>query len=139
MVTASEAENYLARIREMVCSRCVERPPGGPPCAPLGKQCGIEMHLPQLIDSIHQVHSGSIAPYLETNQQQVCAHCPLLHSDVCPCPMERLVVLVVEAVEEVDEDGQRQPHHGDPVVVHFLSGHDRQIEKAIEVLRSQMK
>ena len=33
-------------------SRCIERPPGGPPCAPLGKECGIEMHLPAVIDAI---------------------------------------------------------------------------------------
>ena len=43
--TLIERGEYLAEIRKQVCSRCVERPPGGPPCAPLGKQCGVEMHL----------------------------------------------------------------------------------------------
>lgn len=102
MATATELDEYLAEIREEVCSRCIERPPGGPPCAPLGKACGIEMHLPELIESIHQVHSSSIAPYLDRNRAEICASCAFLHSSICPCPMDYLSVLLVEAVEEVD-------------------------------------
>ena len=42
MITETELDEYQDEIRNVVCSRCVERPPGGPPCAPLGKECGIE-------------------------------------------------------------------------------------------------
>jgi hypothetical protein len=108
MVTATEAEEYLAMIRENVCRYCPERPAGGPPCLPLGKACGVEIHLPELIDAIHQVHSGLIAPYIAHNQNQICARCAFLHSSVCPCPMERLAVLVVEAVETVDDERERR-------------------------------
>jgi hypothetical protein len=103
MVTQEEMVEYLNEIRREVCSRCVERPPGGPPCAPLGKQCGIEMHLPQLIDAIHDVHSASILPYLSNNREKICEHCPHLHSSICPCPMDYLSVLLVGAVEAVDQ------------------------------------
>ncbi len=103
MVTATERDEYLDEIRQQVCSRCVERPPGGPPCAPLGKDCGVELHLPQLIESIHQVHSSRIGPYLDHNRQEICEHCAFLHSSICPCPMDYLAVLVVQAVETVDE------------------------------------
>src|SRR5205807_190632 len=82
-----------------VCGRCVERPPGGPPCAPLGKRCGVEMHLPRLVDAIHDVHSDLVAPYLDNNRSKICAHCALLNSRCCPCPMDYLAVLVVEAAE----------------------------------------
>jgi hypothetical protein len=102
MATATDNLEYLAEIRKEVCSRCIERPPGGPPCAPLGKQCGIELHLPELIASIRQLHSNSIAPYLERNRKHICEHCALLHSSTCPCPMDYLAVLLVDAVEEVD-------------------------------------
>jgi hypothetical protein len=114
MLTEVELTEYLDEIRKQVCSRCVERPPGGPPCAPLGKQCGIEMHLPQLIDSIRAVHSDSIAPYLESNRQRICETCPQLHGDDCPCPMDYLAVLVVEAVETVDRrhDPSQLPSQG---------------------------
>lgn len=102
MVSQIELDEYLAEIREDVCSRCVERPPGGPPCAPLGKMCGVELHLESLIDSIHQVHSNRIQPYLDHNRNGICEKCAFLHSSVCPCPMDTLSMLVVQAVETVD-------------------------------------
>jgi hypothetical protein len=119
MLAANELNEYLDEIRHQVCSRCVERPPGGPPCAPLGKACGVEMHLPQLIEAIHLVHSNSLVPYLETNREHVCQHCSFLHSSICPCPMDYLAALVVEAVETVDERrraaGLERPGQVEPV------------------------
>jgi hypothetical protein len=103
MLTESEIQEYLDEIRKQVCSRCVERPPGGPPCAPLGKECGIEMHLSQLIDSIHEINSDYISRYLVHNREKICQDCALLKTDVCPCPLHYLTVLIVEAVETVDE------------------------------------
>jgi hypothetical protein len=103
-----ELKEYLDEIRQQVCSRCVERPPGGPPCAPLGKQCGIELHLPKLIDAIHEQRSDLIAPYLANNRRKICEHCAFLHSAVCPCPMDYLAVLLVQAVETVDERRERR-------------------------------
>jgi hypothetical protein len=108
MATEAELQEYLGEIREQVCSRCVERPPGGPPCAPLGKRCGVEMHLPELVDAIHGVNSPSIEAYLRNNRHQVCEHCVFLHSSICPCPMDYLAVLVVQAVETVDQRKARQ-------------------------------
>ena len=108
MVAEPELGDYLDEIRRKVCSRCVERPPGGPPCAPLGKECGIELHLPELIDAIHEVRSDSIVPYLLNNRHKICEHCALLHSSGCPCPMDYLAMLLVEAVETVDRQrGQK--------------------------------
>ena len=103
MLTEAEIQEYLDEIRKQVCSRCVERPPGGPPCAPLGKECGIETHLSQLIDSIHEVNSDYISRYLAHNREKICQDCALLNTDVCPCPLHYLAVLIVEAVETVDE------------------------------------
>jgi hypothetical protein len=108
MLTEAELSEYLDEIRRQVCSRCIERPPGGPPCAPLGKQCGVEVHLPQLIEAIHEVRSGLIEPYLGNNRRKICEHCAALHSDLCPCPMDYLAVLVVQAVETVDKRRQEQ-------------------------------
>jgi len=103
MVTETQLSEYLDEIREQVCSRCVERPPGGPPCAPVGKQCGVELHLPQIVDAIHEIRSDWIKPYLENNRQRICETCALHHSDICPCPMDYLAVLLVQAVETVDK------------------------------------
>jgi hypothetical protein len=109
MLAETDLDEYLSEIRQYVCSRCVERPPGGPPCAPLGKQCGIEMHLPKLIETIHEVQSPFIEPYLEHNRAHICQGCPRLHASDCPCPMDYLAVLLVEAVEAVDARRQGRP------------------------------
>jgi hypothetical protein len=101
-VAQAELAEHLAEIRASVCSRCVERPPGGPPCFPLGKNCGVELHLPELVDSIHRVRSNLLEPYLNHNRHAICEDCALLHSSICPCPMDYLSALIVEAVERVD-------------------------------------
>jgi hypothetical protein len=63
----------------------------------------VELHLPELIDSIHQVHSNLLAPYLDHNRKAICEKCTFLHSEICPCPMDYLSALIVEAVETVDQ------------------------------------
>lgn len=103
MVSEARLGEYLEEIRTNVCSRCVERPPGGPPCAPLGKVCGVELHLPRIVDAIHEVRSDWIGPYLEHNRHEICEHCAHHHTSICPCPMDYLATLLVEAVEAVDE------------------------------------
>lgn len=94
--------DYLTAIRDYVCSRCVERPAGGPPCLPLGKVCGVELHLPELIDAIHRCNSPYIGPYLAETHETICERCAYHGGDQCPCPMDTLALLLVEAVEEVD-------------------------------------
>jgi hypothetical protein len=75
----------------------------------LGKKCGVELHLPELVDAIHEVpRSDLIAPYLESNEQKVCQFCAYTGSEICPCPLRYLAVLIVEAVEAVDQRHQEQ-------------------------------
>jgi hypothetical protein len=103
MFTEAELAEYLEEIRKQVCEHCIERPPGGPPCLPLGKECGVEMHLPAVIEAIRKVHSPLLGPYQRQSRESVCTHCRLLGSAVCPCPMDYLAGLLVQAVETVDE------------------------------------
>jgi hypothetical protein len=103
MISELDLAEYLDEIRKEVCSRCVEKPMNGPPCAPLGKNCGVELHLPALIQAIQHVHSPFIEPYLDHDRQEICAGCAFLGSDICPCPMDSLAVLIVQAVETVDQ------------------------------------
>jgi len=107
MTTEVNLSEYLDEIRKQVCSICIERPPGGPPCEPLGKECGVEQHLAQLIASIHEMDSPSIEPYLEHNRCEICQSCSNLHSSVCPCPMDYMAVPIVQAVETVDRRRER--------------------------------
>jgi|SRR6516162_1262514 hypothetical protein len=98
-----ELREYQDEIRKQVCRRCIEKPPGGPPCEPLGKRCGIEMHLPAYLEAIREVDSPRIEPYLDKIRQSVCSECVMHKCDGCPCPMDYLLVLLVQAVETVDQ------------------------------------
>ena len=103
MYTEAEIQEYLAEVRDQVCSRCVERPPGGPPCAPLGKKCGVELHLPKFLEAIHEVDSPRIGPYLDNIHRRVCSQCARRGCNDCPCPLDYLLVLIVQAVDTVDQ------------------------------------
>jgi hypothetical protein len=65
------------------------------------------MHLPRLIEAIHEVRSPLVEPYVDCNRRQICATCAFLHSSICPCPMDYLAVLLVSAVEAVDQRHQQ--------------------------------
>jgi len=115
MLTTAELDEYLAQIRSQVCANCVERPHGGPPCAPLGKLCGVEQYLPELIEAIHDSFGASMVPYFESKRRRVCDQCSFRQSESCPCPTDHLLVLIVEAVEAVDARHEcrrpARPHH----------------------------
>lgn len=103
MNEGTELDDYLHAIREQVCTRCIDRPPGGPPCAPLGKRCGIEVNLPRLIDAVHAVRSAAIDPYIAEFHDEVCTHCSYRLTNACPCPLDYLLTLAVQAIEDVDQ------------------------------------
>jgi hypothetical protein len=103
MYTPAELAEYMAEIREHVCSRCYDRPPGGPPCAVHGKRCGIELHLEEIVQVAHAARSRAIDPYIERFHCDVCAHCSSRETSQCPCPLDPLLLLAIEAIEAVDE------------------------------------
>jgi hypothetical protein len=100
----AEVQKYQEAIRSQVCSHCEEKPAGGPPCEPLGRRCGFELQLPELLQAIHEVKGPSIQPYLSNIQRRFCAQCRLPSVDCCPCPVDYLLVLAVQAVKGVDRD-----------------------------------
>jgi hypothetical protein len=70
-MTAPNLNDYLSEIRAHVCSRCTERPPGGPPCEPLGKRCGVELNLRWLVYAVH--HRGPAREnYIRSFREDVC-------------------------------------------------------------------
>jgi hypothetical protein len=83
----------------------------------------VELHLEKLIEAVHEVQSDLIAPYLDNNRKKICEGCPFLHSDFCPCPMDTLAMLVVSAVEAVDQ--RRHRREQGRLLVAGLPGHDR--------------
>jgi hypothetical protein len=102
MYTKAQLEEYLREIRHQVCAQCIERPFGGPPCAPLGKRCGVELQLPNYLAAVHAVSGPLIRPYLDGMYRYVCTRCAQLGGDICPCPLDYLFLSLVGAIERVD-------------------------------------
>ena len=103
MYTQAELGEYMAEIRERVCSRCIERPPGGPPCLAHGKSCGIELHLPAIVDVCHAAQGDVMDPYIDQLHKDVCSTCAVCMTNQCPCPLHYLLLLAAEAVDAVDQ------------------------------------
>lgn len=101
MTSASELEAYRQALRAEVCSRCIERQPNAPPCAPLGKGCGIEQHLEELIEMCRTTDSALMDPYIDQLHEIICPTCKDKDTSSCPCPLDYLLQLAVEAVEKV--------------------------------------
>jgi len=95
-------DEYLGALRAEVCSRCIVRQAGGPPCAPRGLPCGIEAHVPKLVEICRNTHSVLMDPYIEQLHEQICTDCEFKDSPACPCPLDYLLQLAVEAIEGVE-------------------------------------
>jgi hypothetical protein len=113
VVNENELSDYLHELREQVCKRCIVRLPEAPPCDIRGVGCGIEGHLPKLIELCRTVDSRRIDPYVERLLTDICANCEFRETSVCPCPLKYLLPLAVQAVETVEfrRSGAPSPAH----------------------------
>jgi hypothetical protein len=109
MDTENELDEYRAELRAEVCSRCIERLPNAPPCGPLGKVCGIERHLAELIKICRTTNSALMDSYIEKLHEDNCPTCEFKDSPACPCPLDYLLQLAVEAVEKVERRRAMRP------------------------------
>jgi hypothetical protein len=101
MDTENELDEYRTALREEVCGRCIARLPNAPPCGPLGKGCGIERHLPALVELCRSTDSALMDPYIEKLHDTICCDCEYRDKPSCPCPLNYLLQLAVETVEKV--------------------------------------
>lgn len=102
MTATENYDEYLAELRVQVCSRCVERQPDGPPCEPLGKLCGIEQHVPKLVEICRRTDSVWMDPYIDKLHDDICEDCAFKDAPTCPCPLKYMLQLAVEAIETVE-------------------------------------
>jgi hypothetical protein len=102
MDSQGEYQDFLAELREHVCSRCIERRPECPPCAPHGKRCGIELHIPELVEICRSTDNVLMDPYIGKLHDTICVDCPEKDGPGCPCPLDYLLELAVEAIENVE-------------------------------------
>jgi len=71
--------------------------------------------LEEIVQVAHAARSRAIDPYIERFHSDVCSHCSNRESSQCPCPLDPLLLLAIEAIEEVDERrGRIAPGSGKP-------------------------
>lgn len=95
-------------IRRHVCSVCLDQADDGS-CARRGRVCGIDRHLPALIDAIAAVNSNRMDEYVAAVESQICSACEQDAGGRCnvrdrgDCALYMYLSLVVDAIEEVKE------------------------------------
>jgi hypothetical protein len=103
MLARANYAEYLLEVREQVCARCPERVAGRPPFRPQCRQCGIELQLPQIVESIRDA-GGRLSEFDPAPARRaVCSRCVCLEGGTCPCPAAPLSEWVVRAVLAVEE------------------------------------
>jgi hypothetical protein len=103
MLSRALYAEYLAEVREQVCGHCPERMPGRSPFQPACRRCGVELQLPQLVESIRGADNELSEFDAAPDRQKVCAGCVCLNGGNCPCPAGMLTAPVVRAVRAVEE------------------------------------
>ncbi|MFO0790787.1 MAG: hypothetical protein U0805_15125 [Pirellulales bacterium] len=101
--------DYRAQLRADVCSRCIERSSHVPQCGDAGGGCGIESHLAELVELCRTTDSARIDPYIDQLHGKICAYCDKQNAPCCPCPLDYLLALAIEAVETVERRRQAGP------------------------------
>ncbi|MBI4558403.1 MAG: hypothetical protein HY706_12550 [Candidatus Hydrogenedentes bacterium] len=113
-------EEYRDAMRDDVCNVCVIFTPH--PANPrrcfhetTGK-CGLFLHIDRVVEAVSNIHSDSIAPYLEELRRKVCGFCENQNADlVCRvrdsnepvpswCVLDAYLNLVVGAIERVQAE-----------------------------------
>lgn len=90
MSTQDDVDEYRVELKASLCSRCIEQRAGAPPCAPRGKGCGIERHLPVLVAICRTSDSRLIDPYIEKLHDSICTDCEYKDTSACPPLLGRL-------------------------------------------------
>jgi hypothetical protein len=103
MRARAQYAEYLAEVRERVCSQCPETAPDQPPFGLRCRRCGVELQLPQVVESIHDACEELDEFDPSPGRRVVCARCGCLDGGICPCPAGSLTALLIRAVKAVDE------------------------------------
>ena len=100
---------YRQKVMERICAACVDRRADGSCGLDPALECEVEKHLPEMLTLVKGVTSDRIGDYVERLRQNVCRVCNEVESDgTCAlrsrvdCTLDRYLVLVVEAIEDLE-------------------------------------
>lgn len=104
-----------AALRDTVCAVCLDRKDDGSCGLSGGRTCGLEAHLPRILEVVETVHSSRMDEYVEAIRQRVCVVCEQDAQGVCrlgndgACALDAYLPLVVQAIEEAQRTLKERP------------------------------
>ena len=112
---AERHQAIWAALRNTVCAVCLDRKDDGSCALSGGRTCGLEAHLPRILEVVQTVHSSRMDEYVEAIRQRVCAVCEQDAQGVCraredgECALDAYLPLVVDALEEAERILKERP------------------------------
>jgi hypothetical protein len=103
---------YEQAVLKRICDACVDRKHDGDCGLDPSLECAIRVHLPELLKTVQAVPSDRMDDHVASLRGNVCAICEQGEPDECEapekveCPMDRYLVLMVEAIQEVQRGGE---------------------------------
>ena len=106
---------YEEAMMRRVCSHCIDFGEDGICHSPDPAGCAVFRFLPELVTIAEQLNDLKIEPYIEAVRREICmkcrganpeGKCPL--RDTLDCGLDRYLPLVLEAIEEVNQERERQ-------------------------------
>jgi len=102
-------ESYQRSILDRICAVCVDRRGDGSCGLDPALECEVEKHLPEMLTLVKGVTSDRIGDYVERVRRNICTVCNEAgEKGTCDvrarvdCTLDRYLVLVVEAIEEIE-------------------------------------
>lgn len=102
-------KNYLAAIRNNVCSICVDSNDKGRCTLTEQEICALDKYLPDIVEIVHSIDSENINDYVKALRENICSECRTqddsgycyLREDV-NCSLDRYFPLIVETIQKAD-------------------------------------
>jgi hypothetical protein len=70
--------------------------------------------VPELVEICRSINSSQMEPYIERLHDEICSECKYRTAPTCPCPLDYLLKLAVEAVERVEQRRTARQSGPDP-------------------------
>lgn len=106
-------QEYEELVKERIAAACLDRKDDGTCDPPDGRNCALDFNLPDIVRAVKAVKSDKVVDYGESIEQLVCEQCinreehsdppgECYYRDRKECCLDNFMIIVVDAIEEVD-------------------------------------
>jgi hypothetical protein len=99
-------DQYWDAMRQKVCRKCLDGDGKGGCRLPIDDSCGLDIFLPEIVQTVSSIRSGSYQDYIDALRTNVCAHCQHQYAggickkrDTLECALDRYYPIVIDVIE----------------------------------------